>query len=448
MNTSIQDQSDTRKTVTASFSAEEVDSMAQSVFKEYHKHAQLPGFRPGKAPANMIKARFAKKIAEDLKQRIVVKANEEAIEKGDLEIYSMIDMQVGDVAEGAPAEVTFTVDIIPSFELPDYQSLTVEPVDSSVSDEEVQTALDRIRSQRAEFNPVERAAAKGDYVRCSYEGTLDGKPVAEIAPDSPIYGTQKSTWEEAGADEGAPGVKAISEGLIGMAKDDEKTVEQTFPAEFNPAELAGKTVSYAIKVEEVRERVLPEIDEAFLKSVQAESEEDLRQRLKQDLEQRKAYDGRTKQKQQIVETLRGKVEFPLPESGVENETQTLLENFMRRNLQQGASMEDFEAHKESLYEGAAKSAQASLKDRLILLKIAEAESITVTNEDLSQEVYREAMMQRVKPEKFVAELKKDRARIREMQRNVLLGKTVEVLLSKALGEDKAGKESKDESAES
>jgi trigger factor len=436
VNTSIQDQSDTRKTVTASFSAEEVANIAQTVFKEYHKHAQLPGFRPGKAPANMIKTRFAKKIAEDLKQRLVVKANEEAIEKGDLELYSMIDMQVGDVKEDAPAEVVFTVDVVPSFTLPDFKSLTVEPVDSNVSDEEVQTALDRIRSQRAEFNPVERPAAKGDYVRCSYEGTLDGKPVAEIAPDAPMYGSQKSTWEEAGADEGSPGVRAIAEGLVGMSKDEEKTVEQTFPDDFTPAELAGKTASYTIKVEEVRERVLPEIDEAFLKSVQAESEEALRNRLKQELEQRKAYEGRSKQKQQIVESLREMVDFPLPESGVEHETQSLLENFMRRNLQQGASMADFEAHKESLYEGAAKSAQASLKDRFILLKIADAESITVSHDDLSQAVYQEAMMQRVKPEKFVAELKKDRSRIRDLQRNVLLGKTVDWLLNQALGEDK------------
>ncbi len=436
MNTSIQDQSDTRKTVTATFSAEEVNDMAKAVFQEYHKHAQLPGFRPGKAPANMIKMRFAKKIAEELKQRVVVKANEQAIEKGDLELYSMIDMQVGDVKEDAPAEVVFTVDVVPAYTLPDYQSLKVEAIDSSVNDEEVQTALDRIRSQRAEFNPVERAAAKGDYVRCSYEGSLDGKPVAEIAPDAPIYGTQKSTWEEAGADESSPAVRAIAEGLVGMSKDEEKTVEQTFPQDFTPNELAGKTVSYSIKVEEVRERVLPEIDEAFLKSVQADSEEDLRKRLKQDLEQRKAYEGRSKQKQELVESLRGMVEFPLPESALEHETQNLLENFMRRNMQQGASMEDFEAHKETLYEGAAKSAQASLKDRFILLKIADAESISVSNEDLSQAVYQEAMMQRVKPEKFVAELKKDRSRIRELQRNVLLGKTVDWLLDKALGEKK------------
>jgi trigger factor len=435
VNTSIQDQSDTRKIVTASFSADEVNSIAAAIFKEFQKSAQLPGFRPGKAPANIVKARFAKKIADELRQRIVVMANENAIEKGDLEIYSMIDVQVAEVQEDQPAEVAFTVDIIPAFDLPDYKSITVDPVDIDVTDEEIGKAIDTFRAQRADFNPVDRPATKGDYVRCSYVGTLDGKPVAEIVPDSPIYGTQNSTWEEAGASDDTPGVKAISEGLIGMSKDDEKSFTQTFADDFSLAELAGKTVTYDVKVEEVRERVLPEIDAAFLKSVQADSEESFRSRIKDDLLNRKAYDGRAKQNQLIVETLREKVDFALPQSGIEHETQNFLENFMRRNLQQGAAMEDFEAHKESLYEGAAKSAMVALKDRFILLRIAEAENISVSNEDLSQAVYQEAIMQGIKPEKFVAELKKDRSRVRDIQRNVLLGKTVEWLRTQSLKDE-------------
>ena len=146
--------------------------------------------------------------------------------------------------------------MLQAFDIPAYEGLKVtnEPTDASA--EEVDKMMEQILSQRAEFNVAEKAAEKGDYVRCGYEGKIGDELVADLVPDAPMFGTQATTWEEAGA-EGTPGVQAIVDGVIGMKAGDQKEVTMEFPKDFKPEALAGKSAVYSIKAEEVREKVMP-----------------------------------------------------------------------------------------------------------------------------------------------------------------------------------------------
>jgi trigger factor len=430
VKTDVQDINETRKTITVSVAAAEIASIEASLIKEFMRDAKIPGFRPGKAPENMIRMRYAKELKSELSQRVVSKAHQEGVAKSDFEIFGVVDLDKGEISAGSDATITFTVDVLQAFEVPAYEGLKVTNEPTEASAVEVEKMFEQLLSQRAEFNVAEKAADKGDYVRCSYEGKIGDELVADLVPETPMYGTQKVTWEEAGA-EGTPGVQAIVDGVVGMQAGDEKEVTMEFPADFKPEVLAGKTAVYSLKAEEVREKVMPEMDDAFFASVQVKDEAELRERISENIENQKKEQNSNAERQQITEQLLASVEFAIPESGIESETEAVLRDFMQRNMQQGASEADFEAHKEQLHEGASKAAHDRLKSRLILSKIAEKEKVQAENDDFSRMIMMQAQQSGEKPEKIVKEIQKDQSRINNMRSEILLGKTMDLILDKA-----------------
>ena len=430
VKTDVQDITETRKTITVSVAAAEIASIEAKLINEFKRDAKIPGFRPGKAPENMIRMRYAKELKSELSQRVVAKAHQDGVAKSDFEIYGIVDLDEGEIAAGSDATIKFTVDVLQAFDIPAYEGLKVtnEPTDASA--EEVDKMMEQILSQRAEFNVAEKAAEKGDYVRCGYEGKIGDELVADLVPDAPMFGTQATTWEEAGA-EGTPGVQAIVDGVIGMKAGDEKEVTMEFPKDFKPEALAGKSAVYSIKAEEVREKVMPEMDDAFFESMQVKDEAELRERISENIENQKKQQNANTERQQITEHLLGSVEFAVPESGIESETEAVLRDFMQRNMQQGASEADFEANKDQLHEGATKAAHDRLKSRLILSKIAEQEKVQAENDDFSRMIMMEAQQSGQKPEKIVKEIQKDQNRINRMRSEILLGKTMDLILDKA-----------------
>jgi trigger factor len=430
VKTDVQDINETRKTITVSVAAAEIATIEASLINEFKRDAKIQGFRPGKAPENMIRMRYAKELKSELSQRVVSKAHQEGVAKSDFEIFGVVDLNEGEITAGSDATLTFTVDVLQAFDLPAYEGLKVTNEPTEASAEEVDKMLEQLLSQRAEFNVAEKAAEKGDYVRCSYEGKIGDELVADLVPETPMFGSQKVTWEEAGA-EGTPGVQAIVDGVVGMKAGDEKEVTMEFAEDFKPEALAGKTAVYSLKAEEVREKVMPAMDDAFFASVQVKDEAELRERISENIEGQKKEKNSNDERQQITEQLLGSVEFAIPESGIESETDAVLRDFMQRNMQQGASEADFEANKEQLHEGATKAAYDRLKSRLILSKIAEKEKIQAENDDFSRMIMMEAQQSGQKPEKIVKEIQKDQSRINRMRSEILLGKTMDLILDKA-----------------
>ena len=425
MKHTVENVSDTRKIVTVNMTAEETAESGKEVLSAFVRQASLPGFRPGKAPANMVQKRYGKEIAEELNSRLTSKAYDYMIKESKLNVYSLVNVEGASFSAGNAGEVKFTVDVRPEFELPEYKGIEVSSESEAVSEEEIDKAIEQIRNQRAEYKPVEREAKAGDYVRLSYEGKVDGKLVSEIAPERPILGTQASTWEEAGAPEGVPCVRAVVDGIVGMKAGDKKVVSETFPKDYEIAALAGKTAQYDVEVKEVREKVLPEMDEAFFKSMGADNLEKFRQIIKDDIARGKAQKNRQAKREQVMEALQAKVDFPLPESAVETETQDILRSFMQEQMRHGVKEEEFEKRKEELFAQATEAAKKRVKLNLILAAIAQKEGIKVENADLQQRIIQEAIMTRQKPEQIVKALQADRSLLANLQRSLLLAKTLE-----------------------
>ena len=430
VKTDVQDINLTRKVISITATSKEVSDQEAKLIKDFQRQAKIPGFRPGKAPENMVRQRFAKDIQQELKQRVVSQAHQEGVAGAEFDVFTIVELDEGEVKGGQEATITFTVDVIPEFEVPAYEGLKVTNTPTKASDEEVTKMLDQVLGQRAEYNVADKFADKGDYVQCAYEGKIGDDAVADLVPDAPMFGTQANTWEEAG-NEDAPGVRAIVDGLVGMKAGDTKEVTMEFPEDFKPEALAGKAVIYSIEAKEVREKVMPEMNDAFFESMQVKDETELRTKISENIENQKKQQNADSERQQITEELVKAVDFPVPESGVKNETEAVLRDFMQRNIQQGVSAEEFEKHKESLHEGASKAAHDRFKSRLILTKIAEKEKIKVENEDFSRMIMMEAQQSGQNPDKLVKELQKDQNRVNQMRRDIILGKTMDLLSKKA-----------------
>ena len=436
MNVTVSDINDLRKGLVVSLTAAEVAEEEKAVLKEVQKQARVPGFRAGKAPLPMLRTRFRKEVREQLGRKVMDRAYRGAVEEKGLEVYDVVDVKgLEEMDPSTDVTLDITIDLVPSFDLPAYKELPTQVPSADVSDEEVDASVERIRRERADFSVVERAAAEGDYVKLSYTGQIGEQAVSELLGDEPsnkVWAQVENGWEEVGTDEAKEyGVPAIIDALAGHVAGDHFSVEASFADDFKIEALRGQTATYAVTVHEVRERVLPPLDEDFLKSIGVESVEDLKGQLLDQLENRKKREVVEQQRRQIIDQLLAGVDFPVPVSAVESETQNVMGRIMVENMQRGVPEDDFEKNKEALYAQSAQIAERDVKLQFILTRVAKEEEITVGQGDLQQAIMAMASQQRRAPEELIKELQKDRGRVAHLQRQVLFGKTLDFLVKQA-----------------
>ena len=440
MNLELKDAGTARKIATVTFDADEIKNKENEACKEIGKIANIPGFRKGKAPTAVIRKRFSKELKDELTRKVSTDAYESILENKEIKVYSILKVDAGDPSSENGASVEVTVDLEPEFEIPDYENfeVTINPTD--VSDEDIDNEINALRDQRASFDEVDRAAKEGDYIKCSYEGELDGKPVAEILPDKPMYGKQTNTWEEAGQAKGL-GVDAIAQGVVGMKSGDKKDIEASFEEDFEVEPLAGKTISYKLEVHEVREKKPPALNEEFFKSIKVENLEELKDRVLTDLETRKKRENQNAKRSQVTQKILDTPDFPLPQQAVEDESNSIFQSRAQRAIQQGTKQEDIESQKDELWKEARIQGEARVKLTLILGKIAEKEKVNVSNEDLARAASQEAMMMRKDPTTYIKELSKDRRQLHRLRQDILHDKTLDLVADKA--KEKIGEIKKD-----
>ena len=430
MNLSIKEAGTARQIATVTFDAEEIQTKEKEACNEIGKVANIPGFRKGKAPSNVIRKRFSKELNDELTRKLSTEAYESIMENKDFKVYSILKVEPGSIDTNSGTSVDITYDIEPEFEIPEYENFQVNTEPVEVTDEDIDKELDAIREQRSSFEEVDRIAREGDYIKCSYEGMLDNSPVADLVPDKPMYGKQSNTWEEAGESKGM-GVDAIAKGVVGMKKGDKKEVEAKFDKDFEVPPLAGKTIMYNIEVHEVREKKSPEINEEFLQSLKVENLQELKDRVATDLENRKKRDNQNSKRSQITQKFLEIPDFPLPQQAVEDESNLIFQSKAQQAIQRGAKQEDIESKKDELWKEAKVQGEARVKLTIILSKIAEKEKVEVSNEDLARAATQEAMMQRKDPTAYIKELSQNRQQLHRLRQDILHDKTLELVADKA-----------------
>jgi trigger factor len=403
VNVTVENQAACRKLVRIEVDAQTVDSMFESVTKEFQKQAALPGFRAGKAPVAMILKKYEQDIADEVKRKLISENYRKAADDQKLDVLGYPEIKEVQFARGQALHFEATVETAPDFELPEYKGLPAKREAQKVTDKDVEKALNVLREQRVDYKTVERPLANGDMAVVNYTGTCDGKPITEIAPTAKGLTEQKGFWIPTDQASFIPG---FVEQLLGAKAGDKRSVNVDFPADFVTKELQGKKGVYDVEMVEVKERVLPELSDTFAASFGAESLEKLREGVRNDLQNELTYKLNRSVRNQIIRALLEKVAFELPESAVTQETRNVVYDIVRENQKRGVARDLIEKEKDNIYTAASQGAKERVKTSFLFRKIAEKEDIKVSNEEVLRRVHALAGVYQVEPKKFLQDLQK------------------------------------------
>ena len=403
MNVTVENLAPCKKMVRIELDAQAVDAAFATVEKGFQKEARLPGFRPGKAPIPMVVKKYEAEIKEEVKRKIIGDSYRDALKEKNIEVLGYPDIEEIQFGRGQSLMFAATIETTPEFELPEYKGLPIKRESKDVTDADVAKALDLLREQRTDFAKVDRTLGNGDIAVVNYSGTSDGKPLTEIAPTAKGLTQNQGFWVEIKDGAFIPG---FGEQLIGAKAGDKRTVTVDFPADFVSKELSGRKGIYEVEVVEVREKTLPALDDAFAKSFEAESLEKLREGVRRDLESELKYKQSRDLRSQIVTGLLGKVNFELPEGTVANETRNVVYNLVQENAKRGVAKDVIEKEKDAIYNAASANAKERVKLAFLVQKIAEKESIKVSQEEVLRRIQSLASMYQIAPDKFIKDLQK------------------------------------------
>lgn len=375
MKSELTDISATQKTLTIEIPSEVVDAEIDRIARGYTRQARIPGFRPGKVPASIVKQRFRDQIFHEVMHGLIPRAVEEVLQERGIEPVDTPDIRDVALREGRPLTFTASVETVPPFDPGDLSTLTATRPSAAVSEEAVDAALQRLRERAARYEPVDsRPAASGDTV------------VADITrvDASGESDRHEAVTVELGSPANPPGFDAE---LIGLAPGDEKTFSVHFPDSYPAQELAGTDVTYTVSVRAVRQRILPDLDDEFAKDLgEFESLAALRARVRSDL-QREAEEQAARQvRAAVLRQLAGRVTFDLPPSLVEREMDRRIEEFARQLVQQNVDPREAGIDWAHFREAQREPARAAVASALALDEIARREGITATSEDVDREV--------------------------------------------------------------
>jgi len=391
---------------------EEVDKAFAKVVKEYKKYAKIPGFRAGKVPESVVRRRFAAEIKKDVVQALLPERFQAAIAAAGVTPISEPQLTGLTLEEGQPLSGGAIFEVIPPFTINGYQDVTVPKPTVEATEEEFQQELKQLRESRATFESVEeeRALVDGDWADISYTGHI-----TEDENAAPLAG-QNSLVEIGGAET----LPAFTEALRGAKVGQELQVEVTYPAEYGEASLAGKTVAYAVEVKAIKKRNLPELNDEFATELgEYENLAALETRIREHLQAIKQRQSEQEVREALFAALNDRFPFPVPESLVQQQVDARLDRGLRALAQQGMNPDmmrklDFGRLRTAQRD----SAISEVKTSLLLDRIADAEELTVTDEEVDHEIYLAALQSREPVETLRTRLTQDGglARIREQLR--------------------------------
>ena len=407
MNVQVESSGPCRRHLRIEIPADRVKAELNQVMDAYLQHAKIPGFRPGKAPRKMVEKRYEKQIHKEIKERLVPEAYQGAVKENQLRTVAVIDVDDPALTTEAPFVFNVVVDVQPEFDMPSYQSLTIKAQPVEVGDAQVEEVLTSIRSRNAKFEDAPEGAvvASGDLVSIDTDATAGGQPLADTVPELKDLVAGKDFWLF--ADDEQFLLKELSQGLVGLTQGAQTEMEVPFPETFPNEKVKGITGTFKVTVKGIRKKVLPEIDDAFIKELQAESLDDLNRRIREDLTRMKEDQEKQRQKNDAVRQLLDAVKMDLPESVVQEETSRNVYDIVSENSRRGVSNDEIESSREQIYQAASKSAEEAVKLKYILLAIAEAESLAVNDEQIQQRIAQMAAASRRDPKKLREDLLKD-----------------------------------------
>ncbi len=402
----------------------EVESETERVIAEIQKKVKLPGFRPGKAPASLVKSRFAGDIRQDVVEKLVPRFFRAEADKDKLEVVGQPSVTEVHFVAGEPLRFKAEFEVAPTFELGEYRGVVVNYTEPEVPEADLAARLEEIREQKAEYvNEEPRALADGDYAVVSLE-SLTGL-AEKISQDEIMLKIGDPTT-----------LPAFTENLRGAAPEESREFEVTYPEDYERKNLAGHTVRFRASVKAIRRKELPELNDEFAKDLGdyqtlEEVKEAIRKAMLRDREQHAQEDA----KHQLLDKLVDQHQFPVPSVYIDRQIEINVENQLRSLAGQGVDPRSIKLDWEKVRANQKDRAERDVKASLLLDKIAEREAIGATQEEVDREVQRIAKQQREAVAVTRAKLQKEGA-IPRIAGHIRTEKTLNLLFENARKEAK------------
>ncbi len=429
MKSEIKEISPTRRELHVEVDAASIKDAYGKIAQRYAKGASIPGFRKGYAPLDVVKVRFKEEIKQEVLQLLLPEKVTEAIQEHKLQPLSEPQLHLEDVENvkvngTEPIKLHVHVEIMPEIPLPKTEGLELTRRVKPVEDSDIEDLIANRLNEEAALLPVEGRASKiGDTVVADLEGVFDDEPEGEPIKADDLEIKLGDEVIEA----------SFTENLVGVKEDDEKEFTVSYPADFSSEALAGKTVHYKAKIKSVGVMETPELNDDWATSLDEgfESLSDLRTKLRADLETAAAGDADARVRNNAIAKLIEENSFEVPDTLIENQARNLLNNFAQDLQQRGVDLNKVESdYVEMVFSQMRMQAERDVRGAMLLEKIAEAEKVEVTKQDVDDEVAKMAEYYRVKPEEILASLEKQGG-TGTIENNLRTRKSIKALVAKA-----------------
>jgi trigger factor len=378
MKVTVEDQSTVKKILHIEVPQADVVRELNGAYQQLKKTAKIKGFRPGKAPRSVLERMYGKDVNADVTGKLIQSAFLDALKETDLKIVGSPKVDPPDLDAQNPYCFDAEVEINPELGDIAYQGLELTRTNYTASDDELDLQLKMLRKNMAKSEKIsdERPVQADDVVLIDYEGFKDGKPF------EPTKKTDNFTVKVGDGQV----IKDLDDGLIGMNIGEEKQIEATFPEDYFKKELVGEQVTFQVKLNEIREEILPELDDDFAKSIgdQFDSLDALKEKIRENLQS--GYTKRIEQElnEQVFTQLIDKTEFEVPDTLVDAELDQIMKDAERSFAQSNQSFEDVGLTRESLMEKYRPTAEKQVRRHLILSKLVEQEALELSDEELEK----------------------------------------------------------------
>ena len=410
--------------------SDRVSTEWNTIAKEFQKKARLPGYRPGKAPASLIATRYAKDIEEEVKTKLVGEAIREAVKTHNLKIHAVEEVEKVEIAADKTMKILAKIVQNPEFELPDYKNITVEVEKTTVTEKDVEALLEYLRDPHSKFDPVtDRPLAMGDYAVVTYEGTVEGEPISQIAPKAPaqIQG-RRNAWVL--MDEGTL-IPGFAKAIEGMEIAQERTFALEVPESFPVEELRNRQVTYAVTLHAINTRTPAPLDDELAAKIEpGQTLEGLRKKIRERQEENAAYQFEIAKRNAVVTKLLSLFSCELPERLVESETNYILKDIVGNSQARGISDEEIKAHTQEIIQNASQTASNRVRSNFLLARIADEEKIEETDAEVYKAVLEMAERQQMPVKKMVGELSRGGG-INRLRDQIRITKALDLLASGA-----------------
>ena len=428
MKVKVEDTTPCRKVLHIDAPTDQVMPKYDEILKVYATKAKVPGFRKGKSPVEVIERRFQKEIIEDAKDHLVPDLYRKAIEDKGIEPVSIIGVENVTFDKDKGISFSVTMDVSPKFKLPKYKKISLKRNAVSVEEKQVDETMTKILDNFSRFEDVEgRPVKQGDLVMVDYTGLYQGKPVSELAPEAASLSGGTDFWVMTDGPEVIPG---LAKQLEGMAAGDEKDMAISFPDDYRTTEVAGKELDYHVAVKSIREKAPPVMDEEFWKKFEVESEDDLRGRIREDLEKQAGATEDNRLKDEIVKHLLAKSSFDLPESIVNQDMARIARSMVEGMAREGKTQDQIEKQRDDILKDAKDTSAERVRVSYILTAIAKAEDVSVEESELDERLKAMGARYGMSPAQVRTEMDKQN-RIEGMRNEIQADKTLTLILDNA-----------------